>query len=587
MRGHRAPRPFYLAASVVSLLWALAPIMFAWGYRGEIVPFANEPFALAVLGLLAVGPVALVWLAAYVAHQGARLAAETRRAQTLADTLLQPAALAARGAGTAVETVRREIAHATDAAARARDEMLALREAMAGESRILLEATQVSSRAAGALTQTLGAERDRMSALTGGLEAQASGIVEAIGRHARMVAEASDLAETQIREAEAALAARAADLAAATGEVNDAARGAGEILGRQIERLETAGLGVGDQVRIVEESLTGQRAALVSVGHGLRADQEAFAAQAETQRARVVEALDHAREGAGLIDESTTRGSVALRAMLAETAARLTELTEAAGQEQAQLNTTAARERDLLTEAAARSLGAMSQAAAADRGALEAHTRAAIDALIAASAEAARADAETHAGTVRDKIDQLSEAAFSAGQQADTAFESRLKEARGLVDQSARLVDDAGSRSAAQLTQGVESARETLIALERMLGDVDARIRQLPAEAEAGAEQVRASLAQGMDALMDSARKAAEETQSIDAAFQDRVRRNYDMLSEAVRLMGVVAGAASTTAPPPRALAPVPVAALADPGPSRRKPTPAPRARTRRAFAPG
>ena len=95
--------PFYLAAAVVSALWALAPIMFAWGYRREIVPFGNDPFALAVLGLLAVGPMALVWLAAYVAHQGARLAAETRRAQVLADTLLQPAALAARGAGTAVE----------------------------------------------------------------------------------------------------------------------------------------------------------------------------------------------------------------------------------------------------------------------------------------------------------------------------------------------------------------------------------------------------------------------------------------------------------------------------------------------------
>jgi hypothetical protein len=47
-----------------------------------------------------------------------------------------------------------------------------------------------------------------------------------------------------------------------------------------------------------------------------------------------------------------------------------------------------------------------------------------------------------------------------------------------------------------------------------------------------------------MDDLMQSARRTAEETQAIDTAFQDRVRRNYDMLTDAVKLMGVVAGAA-------------------------------------------
>ena len=46
---------------------------------------------------------------------------------------------------------------------------------------------------------------------------------------------------------------------------------------------------------------------------------------------------------------------------------------------------------------------------------------------------------------------------------------------------------------------------------------------------------------QGLDDLLASARRAADETQAIDQAFQERVRRNYEMLSEAVQLMGVVA----------------------------------------------
>jgi hypothetical protein len=548
----RSPRgwPFYLAASVVSLLWALAPIMFAWGYRREIIPFSSDPFALAVLGLLAVGPMALVWLAAYVAHQGARLAAETRRAQILADTLLQPAALAARGGGTAGEAGRREIEQATAAAGQARDELLALREVLAAESRTLVEAAQASMRTANILTGSLGAEREKMGTLAGALDAQAVSVTDAITRHAKMVAEASDLAETQIREAEAALAARAADLAAAAGEASDAARVAGEDLARQVARLETAGQGVGDQVRTVEESLTQQRAALITVAHGLRAEHEAFAAEAETQRAQLAEVLGHAREGASEIDQSAARGAAALRQLIAEAGERLRDITDISAQERAQLSEAAAEERDRLSEAAARSFDAVAGVAASERNALEAQTRETVDALSVAAEQARRA-AESHAQTVRDKIDQLGEAAFAAGQRADSAFETRLAEARGLVEQSARMVEDAGARSAAQLAQGVATARETLVELEKLLADVDARIGQLPADAEAGAEHVRASLARGMEELMASARKAAEETQSIDAAFQDRVRRNYDMLSEAVRLMGVVAGAASTAAPPP------------------------------------
>jgi hypothetical protein len=571
----RPPRawPFYVAASVVSLLWALAPIMFAWGYRREIVPFSSDPFALAVLGLLGIGPMALVWLAAYVAHQGARLATETRRAQILADTLLQPAALAARGAGTAVETVRREIEQATAAAAQARDELTALRQVLAAESRTLIEATQASTRTAVALTGGLGAEREKMSALAGVLDSQAAGVADAITRHASMVAEASDLAETQIREAEAALAARAADLAAAAGEASDAARVAGEDLARQVARLETAGAGVGDQVRVVEESLTRERAALVTVAHGLRAEQEAFAAEAETQRAQFLEILGHAREGAVDIDQSAARSAEALRQMIVAAGEQLRDITDTAADERARLSEAAVRERDHLSEAAVRSLETVSQAAASERNALEAQTREVIDAL-AVAAEQARRGAEVHAQTVRDKIDQLGEAAFNAGQRADSVFETRLGEARGLVEQSARMVEEAGARSAAQLAQGVATARETLAELETLLAEVDARIGRLPADAEAGAEQVRASLTRGMSELMASARRAAEETQSIDAAFQDRVRRNYDMLSEAVRPMGVVAGAASAApgpslpplrsaaAPPPET--PDPEAASAD-----------------------
>src|SRR5258708_1000752 len=78
-----------------------------------ILALQNNSFAFAALALLALGPIALIWIAAYLVQQGRGLAAETRRARALADSLLAPAALAARGAGSAVDAVRVEIQRAS------------------------------------------------------------------------------------------------------------------------------------------------------------------------------------------------------------------------------------------------------------------------------------------------------------------------------------------------------------------------------------------------------------------------------------------------------------------------------------------
>jgi len=602
----RAPSalPYYLIALFVSALVLLAPVVFAWSYQRDVTPFRNDLFALGVIALLALGPAALVWLTAFVLHQTARLTAETRRTQALTHQLSAPTTIAARSAESAVGDVRREIEQATAAASAARTELLSLREVLAAESQRLIEATEGSSRTAITLTRELSAEREKMNILAASLDAQAADVADAITRHARMVAEASDLAETQLREAEAALTARAADLAAAAGEASDASRFASEDLARQVARLEVAGQGVGDQARLLEEGLTGQRAALVTVAHGLRADQEAFAAEAETQLARLNEMVSYAREGASELNDRASHGAETLSQLLTRTGTQLADIVEAA-----------THERDLLSASAAQSLGAISEIAARERQGLQAESQQSVDEMLAAG-EQARHQIEAHLAAVaherdlisaaatqslsavtdvssreqdqlerraqdtiraiiasvddarraleaqvdaaREKVDHLAEAAFASGQQAEALFESRLSEARSLIQQSASLVDEAGAASVARLGEGVESARSTLVELESLLTEVDARIGRLPADAQARAETVRASIERGMEELMASARRAAEETQTIDAAFQDRVRRNYDMLSEAVRLMGVVAGSTSgstlrTASAPPQA----------------------------------
>jgi hypothetical protein len=152
-----------------------------------------------------------------------------------------------------------------------------------------------------------------------------------------------------------------------------------------------------------------------------------------------------------------------------------------------------------------------------------------------------------------------------------------LEEAKALVEQSARMVDEAGAATARKLDAGAAAARDSLQELSAMLAEIEARAQRLPVSARAQAEEVRAAVLQGMDELMGAAHRTAEEAQAIDAAFQERVRRNFEMLSEAVRLMATATAAAPIA--PLSALAPTAAAAPA-PRP------PAGRISARRAAAP-
>ena len=583
-RGRAAPefgKWLYLMATLASFLWAALSV-FAVGYQWPVGTVEFQPYQTAVFGVLAVIPICFFWIAAYCVRQGARLAAEVVRTKTMAEDMLEPAAIAIAEAGSAVEGVRLEIEAATAVAANARDELLNLRQALAQETQALSEAAATSARTARELGENLGREREEMASLAQTLDAQSTAVTEAITRQAHMVTDASDLAQTQIGEAEAALAARAADLAAAAVEAGDAARTASEDLSRQVVRLETATEGVSQQIASMEDTLTSQRASLVAEAHAIRADHEDFSVKVETHNAQLAEVLDRARESVGSLNDTTT---VAIRS--------LADLGDTAANQVQDLADTARAERDMLAASALQSLGAVSEAARFERESLQADADRSIESMAAAAkrdregieietdrqlaalTQAARMErealeaeaqasmkhmsdiaeqtaklAEDHNDAARLKIEALSEAAFAASQKADAAFQSRLDDATALIARSGELMDEAAAKSAERIETAGAHARATLDELHAAIAKFEAQAADLPAHAQARAEELKATIASGFDGLLASARAAAEETQAIDAAFQERVKRNYEMLSEAVRLMGVVS---SRPAPEPRA----------------------------------
>lgn len=528
---------FYGLATALTLLWAAGLAAFVFGYQTRSGPFELDGFALGILAALAIVPAGFLFAAAYVAAEGRRLAFESRRTQELADELLTPTAFAAAQAGSLLESLRRQIGSAGDAADQAREHLLALREALAIETERLVDASAKSAQTAHGLSQTLGQERAEMNALAVTLDVRSVAVSDAIRRQAQMVKEAADLADAQLREGQATLAGGAADLAAAASEAVDAAQAAGGELSRQITRLETAGAGVSDQMRSVEEGLTQQRAALVTVAHALRADQEDFASLAETRGAQLSEFIAHARMDAAQLGESAQKGAEHLSELVSAAAAQFKDLTEAAREQ-----------RELFGASAAQSLDDLAAIGEREREALRDQMRQTAEALSTAATEAREA-ADVHAEAARARVDQLNEAAFTAGLKADQIFEARLNEARGLIDQSAKLVEEAGSRTADRLEAGVAAAKSNLAELNAMLDEIRSRSEALPEEAKARSDEVQQAVEKGMDDLLQSARRAAAETQAIDQQFQERIRRNYEMLSEAVQLMGVVAGNASAAAP--------------------------------------
>jgi len=555
-------RHAYVIAGVASALWIGGVASWA-AYEFGAGGAELDPLRIAIYALIALAPAGLAIMLAHAVRQGAGLAAETRRARQLAEALVAPTALAAQQTGEVLQSLRSDIDHATLAAERARNDMALLREALTQETTRLNEAAENAGRTARRLTENLGRERDQMQTLGIHLDTQASGVIDAVERQSRMVADASDLAQAQLREAEAALAARAADLAAAAGEAQDAARVASDDLARQTIRLENAGSGVAEQIQSVEEGLSQQRAALVTAAYALRTDQEDFSAQVESQRAQLIEHLSATRSAAGDLDRTTQTSVESMR-----------DLVEAATDQFRALVDMSQREADGFDSATKLALDRFEALAAEARDALMEETRRALEQM-RATAEDSRAAAADAAEQARLRTDRLGESLFDAAQKADTAADARIADARRIVTETSGLVEETGERMVSRLETLVARLNNALSEIDTAVADIDERAARLPQEARARADAVRATVEEGLASLSAASRKAAEDTEALDVGFQDRVRRNYDMLTEAVRLMGVVSG---DTTPARRREPAAEIEARPEPRPERRTDRPTPRA---------
>lgn len=522
--------PYWVGATFVSLLWALGLAAFAMGAERELDAFVTAPLKAIILVFMGLFPAGMVFASAFLLRQAAILARESRRASDLADSMVGPAASAANSASKLVENLRHQVDQTVRAVQMAHRDLTTLANQMKSETDRINEASMTAQGATRTITTALGGERDAIYKMTQVLDAQAQGVIDTVDRQARMVADASDLAQTQLREAEATLAARAADLASVAADAQATASAISDDLSRQTLRLETAGNGVVDQIRTVEDSLSQQRAGLVSAALSLRADQEDFAQHIEGQRNQLTDALLTARQATVDLGETSSRGADILRDLVVSAQAHLQQTLGAAENER-----TAYETRIHST------LANISTMAADARDELIAETRHALEALNAA-AEDARRTADAAAGSAQSRVDRLNEALFEAGKKADEAFDSRFAAARRLIENSADLIHEAGDRTAERLDVTFQHAKSAITDVANAMNTLYARADELPHIAQERIAEIRQSVEDGLLAMTESARRAALETEAVDQKFQERVQRNYEMLQETVRMMGMVSG---------------------------------------------
>ena len=515
---------------LIALMWIGGVLALGLGAENGLNILKDTPFRLSLMAMMAALPSGLIFASAFAMSHAARLSRQAARTANLADSMIAPTLSASLQAADLVSAMQSQIETTLKAVRAAQDEVLEMSQRLKSESDRISETAQSAKSAANHVSDALGQERVQLSAMTDSLNAQANHVIAAVDTQAKMVTEASDLAQAQLQEAEAALAARTADLTLAVTKVQANSLVIAETLGDQTERLETAGQSVMDQIRSVEDGLSEQRAGLVSAALSLRADQEDFAVHLENQRTQLTDALSVTRRATVDLGETSSRGIDLLRSIIDSAQDNFKALFDSADSQ-----------RDDFEARVHASLSKIADMAADARDDLVEDTQKAVDHL-ANAATAARQAANEAATQAKARIDHLNESLFEVDKKAQDVYENRFATARRLIEDSALMIHEAGDRTAERLDASFAAARQSVLQVDEAMGALNASAARLPAFAKNHIQDIVHSVESAIASLSEAARRAAQETESVDQAFQERVKRNYDMLSEAVHMMSVISG---------------------------------------------
>ncbi len=503
---------------VFALLWMGAAGAFIWGYLGvqSLEDLTRYGFGqLTGLSVFALAPALLFIMGGLMAREVRRNGHNTRRVEIALRRLAEPAHHAEAEVRSLSNAVAGEVERINAALESALARLAAMEEVITHHADTLEQSATDARDRTETLLSGLRTERQRLSEVSESLDDKAALIAAAISDQSKMVAAAAELAASQASDSERRIRASVDDLNDAGSSIMERSDQAAIILSERTGHLRDLSETLKERSENLDAAYVKHRQRLADAGEALRAEQEKIAAALDFHKAELEVMAKTAGDGASALNDAASAGALAFR-----------EAVEAAV---SQADDLASRVRSETDNAASEHEAALARLVAA---AQEAKTisDAAIEAI------------EAQADVVAAKVEKTNESAYEAARRSDEAFEQRLAEADKLTQRASRAADEAAESVRKRLADVLKTARQESETIERHLETMAERLAEMPNMARDRAQEATDAVRRGLDGLNSAALAAAEEAQEIDAAFQARIRQNYELLSDFMLRMGSVAG---------------------------------------------
>jgi hypothetical protein len=503
-------------------LWTSGVAAFLWAILGvqSIEALAQLPIAqLSGLAFIAVCPALFFVMTGLLAREIVRHSNGTSRVEQAIRHLSTPAANAGQEIRTLSDAVTGEVERINTALESALARLAAMEEVISHHAEALDQSAGDARDRTEHMLKDLRKERLRLGEVSESLDDKAALIAAAISDQSKMVAAAAELAASQANENERRLRTSVDSLTDAGAAISDRSDQVAESIDQRASNLRELSNSLKERSENLDAAYVKHRERLSQAGEALRQEQEKIASALDFHRAELETMVSTARGGADALNDATRTGAAAFTKSVDSAITRARDLAETVQTE----TDSAAREHET----------ALSRLVAAAQEAKS---------ISDASIEAIQAQAEI----ISDKVEHTNEAAFAAARRSDEAFDSRMAEAEKLTARASQAADDASEAVRRRLDAVLASARAETQTVERQIETMTERLGEMPIMAKDRAQEAADAVRRGLEGLNSAALAAAEEAQEIDAAFQARIRQNYELLSEFMLHMGSVAGGRRT-----------------------------------------
>ncbi|RKR00209.1 coiled-coil domain-containing protein [Maricaulis maris] len=501
-----------------ALCWVGGASAYLWAYLGiqSLDALGRYSFGqLTGLSVFALLPALIFIIAGMMAREIVRSSANTRRVELAIRKLAEPAQYARHEVQTLSDAVSGEVERINSALESALARLAAMEEVISHHAESLEQSATDARDRTEHLLKGLRTERLRLGEVSESLDDKAALIAAAISDQSKMVAAAAELAASQASDSERRIRASVEDLNSAGSAVTERSDAAALVISERTTHLRELSDGLKERSENLDAAYVKHRQRLADAGEALRKEQEKIAAALDFHKAELEVMASTARDGADALNSAASNGAVAFREAVEAAIERADGM---AGRVRAETESAAQEHESALARLIASAQEAKSVSDAA------------IDAI------------EAQADIVASKVEQTNEAAYEAARRSDEAFELRLAEADKLTKRASVAADEAADSVRRRLESVLATARSETQTVERHIDAMTERLAEMPGMARDRAQEAADTLRRGLEGLNAAAMAAAEEAQEIDAAFQARIRQNYELLSDFMLRMGSVAG---------------------------------------------